>query len=103
MINNLIRGSMGRVPGTGTITEMDLIKESAIRITKQRMQQQIEKKLLTKGSQEFAIISKTIFANQLKVARQSWLAFSKAIKRAVENDKAIDTALIGLFVPTTLK
>ena len=50
MINNLIRGSMGRVPGTGTITEMDLIKESAIRITKQRMQQQIEKKLLTKGS-----------------------------------------------------
>ena len=63
MINNLIRGQMSQIPGTGTVSEMDLIKEVAIRTTKMRMRLQIENKTLSKGSQEFAFVSKTIFAN----------------------------------------
>jgi hypothetical protein len=76
------------------VTEKDLLRAVASNLTKELMMQSAISNSL---NQEIASKSKQILLNHIASGQRVWRAFEKAIVKSIDNGKAVDTGIIGLF------
>ena len=68
-------------------------------ITKRKLQDQAS----VDGQIPASSKGKELFASNFKMLRQAWSGLSKFIKRTCDKGRAVDTQMVGIFVPQILE